>query len=328
MSLTPDLPRLAPGERVQDPFLVLDVETRGGDHPHTVLTLGNSTGKIQTAPFWAEDQPRIAGIARRNIVQVIGEVITYKERRQLQVTSIRVLPSGLVDSSRFLPSVGDVSRYWAYLDRLRGEIRGPRLRAVLDLFFADPEFRSRYQQCPGSTSGHHAEIGGLLKHTVEVAAIALAIAKAAGADQDLVLAGVLLHDIGKLEAYRWDGAFEATDLNALQGHVVLGALMLDRVVRECAAPPCTEVELAILAHLILSHHGRQEFGAPVPPLTLEAEVLHYADNASAKTASMAEALDDEGNFTGDALVSAQGVWTVDRRRVYRGKSDWGLETRQ
>jgi 3'-5' exoribonuclease len=323
MASQPDIAQLSPGDRVQDPFLVMALETRGGDHPHTVLTLGNSTGSIQTAPFWPEDQPKIAGIGKRSVVQVIGEVATYRDKRQLKVSSIRVLPPGTIEPARLLPSVGDVQRYWAYLDRLRSEIRGPRLRAVLDLFYEDPEFRSRYEACPASTVGHHAEIGGLLQHTSEVAAIAIAIARAAGADQDLVVAGVLLHDIGKLEAYRWDGAFEATDLNALHGHVVLGALMLDRTVRSQVEPPCTEPELAILLHLILSHHGKQEFGAPVPPLTLEAEVLHYADNASAKTASMASAISDESNFAPDALVSTQGVWQVDKRRVYRGRSDWG-----
>jgi 3'-5' exoribonuclease len=314
---------MSPGDRVQDPFLVLEVETRAGDHPHTVLTLGNSTGRIQTAPFWAEDQARIAGIGRRMVVQVIGEVATYREKRQLKVSSIRVLPEGTIEPARLLPSVGEVRKYWAYLDRLRGEIKGPRLRAVLNLFYEDPEFRQRYEECPASTSGHHAEIGGLLKHTSEVAAIGVAIARAAQADEDLVVAGVLLHDIGKLTAYRWDGAFEPTDLNALHGHVVLGALMLDRAVRGQPSPPCSDLELAILIHLILSHHGKQEFGAPVPPLTLEAEVIHYADNASAKTASMGDAIRSAANFSDGALVSAQGVWQVDRRRVYRGRSDWG-----
>jgi 3'-5' exoribonuclease len=323
MPAPPDLTKLLPGDRVQDPFLVLDVETKGGEHPHTVLTLGNATGSLQTAPFWPEDQPKVAGITKRAVVQIIGEIASYREKRQLKVSSIRVLPAGTVDPAALLPSVGEVRRYWTYLDRLRGEIKGPRLRAVLALFYDDPEFRTRYEQCPGSTIGHHAAVGGLLQHTSEVAAIALAIAKAAGADADLVLAGVLLHDIGKLLAYRWDGAFEATELNALHGHVVLGALMLDRAVREAPAAPCTDQELAILTHLVLSHHGKQEFGAPVPPLTLEAEVLHFADNASAKTASMAEALATAGNFAPDALVSTQGVWQVDRRRVYRGRSDWG-----
>ena len=322
----PDLPRLIPGDRVQDLFLVLDVETRTGCHPHTVLTLGNSTGAIATAPFWADEQAEIAGIAKRSVVEVAGEVSTYRNKRQLRVISIRVRPEGTINPVRLLPSAGDMRPYWAHLDRLRNDIKGPRLRAILDLFYQDPEFRRRFEECPASPEGHHAEVGGLLRHTSEVAAIAVAIAKVAKADEDLVVAGVLLHDIGKLMAYRWDGAFECTDLNALHGHVVLGALMLDRAVRACPAIPCNDQELSILIHLVLSHHGKQEFGAPVPPRTLEAEVIHYADNASAKTASMSDAIRSAANFADGAQVSASGIWQVDRRLVYRGRSDWGLKT--
>jgi 3'-5' exoribonuclease len=99
--------------------------------------------------------------------------------------------------------------------------------------------------------------------------------------------------------------------------------MVDRAVRAAEPAPCTEQELAILQHLVLSHHGRLEFGAAVTPMTLEAEVLHYADNASAKTASMADALADPDNFDGERLVSARSLWQLDRRRAYRGQSDWG-----
>ena len=99
--------------------------------------------------------------------------------------------------------------------------------------------------------------------------------------------------------------------------------MVDRAVRDARPAPCTEQELAILQHLVLSHHGRLEYGAAVAPMTLEAEVLHYADNASAKTASMTEALADAGNFDGESLVSTRGLWQLDRRRAYRGRSDWG-----
>jgi len=169
--------------------------------------------------------------------------------------------------------------------------------------------------------GHHAALGGLLKHTTEVAAIARTIARACGADQDLVLAGVLLHDIGKLEAYSWRGGFAYTELGSLVGHVVLGALMLDRRLDEEPEPPCTDPERNILLHLILSHHGRLEWGSPVLPMTLEAEVLHWADNASAKTASVADALRDAENFPQGQVSTPQR--SLDFRRLYRGASDWG-----
>jgi len=325
MAATPDLKQLAVGDRVQNPLLVVEVEhrdsVRGG---FTTLTLGNRHGQLSTAPFWAGGQPRLVGIERGAVAHIVGEVGLYNGKRQLKVSSIRALPLGAVDWRQLLPSVGDVAPYWDTLDRWQSEIRGPRLRRTLDLFYADSDFRGRYEQCPASTTGHHAELGGLLRHTCEVAAIGRAIAKVCRADADVVVAGALLHDIGKLEAYRWEGAFEATERGTLLGHVTLGMLMLDRRVAEADPAPCTDRELTILHHLIASHHGRQEFGAAVAPMTLEAEVLHFADNASAKTASMADALADADNFVGEALVSTRGLWQLDRRRAYRGSSNWGV----
>src|SRR5574341_72335 len=319
-----DLPSLKPGERVQDSLLVLDVEARAttDGNPYTVLVLGNSTGRISTEPFWIERQDAVAGMRRGHVVQVIGEVTRYRDRPQLKVVSVRLLPDGLADPKSLLPSVGAVGRYWETLDGWRRDLRKPRLAKVVSLFYDDDDFRRRNEQCPASLKGHHAAIGGLLKHTTEVAAIARTIARACGADQELVLAGVLLHDSGKLESYSWSVLFEYTPLGALVGHVVLGALHFDRRLREERDPPCTEVEREILLHLILAHHGRLEWGSPVPPLTLEAEVLHWADNASAKTASLADALRDAENFQPGPFSLPQR--SLDYRRLYRGTSDWGL----
>ena len=321
-----DLTTLHTGERLQDPLLVIEADQRtfeGG--VYTVLTLGNATGAIATEPFWPERVAEVEGIRKGHILQVIGEVAEYRGRRQLRVTSLRLLPAGSVDAAGLLPSVGDVTPYWEKLDAWRREIAKPRLAAVLALLYDEEDFRRRYERCPASIAGHHAALGGLLKHTTEVAVIARAITRVAGADQDLVLAGVLLHDIGKLDAYRWDGGFAYTDAGHLVGHVVLGALALERRLNECATPPCTDPERALLQHLILAHHGRLEYGSPVTPMTLEAEVLHWADNASAKTASMADALRDADAF-GEELVSQRRFWQLDQRRAFRGSSDWGQKT--
>jgi 3'-5' exoribonuclease len=252
---------------------------------------------------------------------VIGEIESYRDRPQLKITSLRVLPPDTVDVRSLLPSVGTVDRYWEVLDGWRMEIPKPRLKKVVDLFYDDPDFRRQYEQCPASIRGHHAAIGGLLKHTTEVAAIGRTIARTSGADPDLVLAGVLLHDIGKIESYRWDGMFEHTQTGSLIGHVVLGALMLERRLAAEIPPPCTELEREILLHLILSHHGRLEFGSPVLPMTLEAEVIHWADNASAKTGSISEALANPGNFPSGSISSR--VRGLDGRRLFNGRSDWG-----
>ena len=319
-----DIPSLTTGSRIQEAFLVLDVEARttADGNPYTVLVLGNSTGQISTEPFWIERQDAVAGIRRGHVVQVIGEVSTYRDRPQLKTVSVRLLPDSLVDPASLLPSVGAVDRYWETLDGWRRDLRKPRLAKVVSLFYDDDDFRRRYEQCPASLRRHHAAIGGLLKHTTEVAAIARTIARASGADQELVLAGVLLHDIGKLESYSWRGLFEYTHVGSLVGHVVLGALMFDRRLRQEPEPPCTEAEREILLHLILAHHGRMEWGSPVSPLTLEAEVLHWADNASAKTASLADALRNAESFPQGMFSTPQR--RLDYRRLYRGTSDWGL----
>jgi 3'-5' exoribonuclease len=317
-----NLPTLRPGERVQDTFLVLDAEQKSFDGAAcTVLTFGNATGRLASAPFWDREQAMIDGVRRGHVVQVLGEVADYRGRRQLRVSSLRLLPAAGVDLGRLVPSVGDVSRLWETVDAWRAELP-PRLAAVVALFYEDADFRRRYERCPASVTGHHATLGGLLQHTVEVGAIGRTIARAAGADTELVLAGALLHDIGKLEAYRWDGVFDYTEAHYLTGHVVLGAMMLDRRIGETVPPPCTAEERQLLLHIVLAHHGRLEYGSPVSPLTLEAEALHWADNASAKTASMAEALRDADAFS-EGLISQKRVWQLDNRRPYRGASDWG-----
>ena len=320
----PDLKRITVGDRLQDPLLVLEIQQKifGGDKECTVLTLGNASGSIDSAPFWGAEQQVLAGLERGTVAQVIGEIGQYRGRRQLQITSIRPLPRGSVDQRDLLPSVGDVAGYWKKLDDWRAQIAGPRLARTLALFFDDADFRRRFEQCPASIAGHHAQLGGLLKHVCEVAHIGREIARTCKADRDLVLAGALLHDIGKLECYRWDTAFSYTDTGRLLGHVVLGSLMLERRIALEPVPPCSAAGLEQLHHLILSHHGQLEFGAAVCPMTLEAEVLHFADDASAKTASMADAIGASENFNGEELVTAKTLWQLDRRRAYRGTADW------
>ena len=316
--------RLPPGSAVSATMLVTAIESRsfGEGKDCIVLTLSDRGGRIDSAPFWPARQPLLAQIGRGAVVTLTGQVRSYRGRRQLEIA--RIAPLTDADPVAYFPSAGDPAPRWARLDGWRAGIRAPRLAAVVSLFYDDAEFRHRYGQCPASTAGHHASVGGLLQHTCEVATIGQVVAAASGADQDLVLAGALLHDIGKLESYRWDTGFEMTDAGALLGHVALGLLMLGRRVGE-RAPPCTATELLLLQHLIGSHHGRLEFGATAPPMTLEAEVLHYADDASAKSASMAQAVADAAHFEGEGLLSSRGVWQLDRRRVYRGASDWGVK---
>jgi 3'-5' exoribonuclease len=318
------LDALAVGDRVARPLLVLEVERRdGAAGPFTTLALGDASGRLGSAPFWAGARAPVAALARGDVVEVTGEVGEYRGQRQLRVASIRALPRASAPWDELLPSIGDPAPWWARLDRLREGIAAPRLRAVLARFFDEPAFRARFGRCPAATRGHHARLGGLLQHTWEVAHVARRLARLRPrADADLLVAGALLHDVGKVEAYRWDGPFEPTAAGALVGHVALGLVLLDRAVRTPPAP-CTDDEHALLAHLVASHHGRLEFGATVPPMTLEAELLHFADDASAKAESMDEALANPAHFEADAPLSRRRLWEVGDRRLWRGRATWG-----
>ena len=322
-----DISALAVGDSVHHPFLVLDVVAKGGDHPRTVLVLGNRTGRIDTAPFWAGRDDQVKGLSKGMIVQVVGTVTAYRESRQLDATSVRALPKGSIPLADLAPSVGAVDGYWQFLDDIRAKLTAPRLRAVVDLFYADDEFRSRYQECPGAPgTGHHAAIGGLLQHTCEVVSIGKQMARVARADAEIVTVGAMLHDIGKLETYSWEtGVFDTTERGRLLGHVTQGYAMFRERVAAQPTPPCTPEEQLLIEHLILSHHGQLEFGSPVRPLTLEAEILHYADDASAKTASINEAYASPELFPGDARTSTKKVWQFDNRWLVRLAPDFGRD---
>lgn len=322
---TLDFATLAPGDRVQHELMVRsreDKTTKNGD-PFVVLQLGNATGAI-SANVWKEDVPSIAGVKAGTVVQVIGSVENYQGRRQLKFTAPpRVVAASAVNIDEFLPRIGvSTASLWTTVDKWRAEIKSRRLRMAVDLFFADDEFRARFERTPGAPRGHHAQIGGLLLHVVEVATIARAAAKTMRGDVDLVTAGALLHDIGKVETYGITAAgFEYTQPGFLIQHIVLGSLMLDRKFRALPPGTFTETQELELHHFIQSHHGIPEHGAAVRPMTLEAELLHWADQASANGNNFVDAVEDAELFPGDEELSVKKSWRLDRK-VWRRSHAW------
>ncbi len=329
-----ELGKLSYGDRVEHELRVVDRSERqkNNGEPYVVLTLGNASGQIETEPIWSNrlDEHWADGADRGAIVQAIGHVTRYDVRgaskRQLKLTGpLRVLPRDGFSLDAFLPHIEeDTERLWDKLDKLRREIASPRLQRVLARFFDDEPFRLRFERTPASLGGHHSRLGGLLLHTWEVAYIARGMAKAMRADLDLVTAGALLHDIGKLEAYdaTWEG-FVRTPCGHLIEHVVLGCLMIERRLAELGEPPCTAEQLLELQHLVLSHHGSLEFGSPVRPLTVEAEIVHRADDASAKASDVLDALSDADAFRdGDAFGDRNRLWRVERRALWKRTHRW------
>ncbi|MEX2180562.1 MAG: HD domain-containing protein [Gemmatimonadaceae bacterium] len=320
-----NIPQLTVGDRVQHELLVREREdkaTKAGD-PFIVLKLGNATGQL-SANVWKEDVPQVQGVRPGQIVQVIGTVELYQGRKQLKLTSPpRVVPTAAATMDDFLPRISEsVEELWSRVDAWRAELTGP-LRAALDLFFADDVFRERFARAPGATRGHHAQIGGLLLHCCEVANIARTAVRTMRGDVALVTAGALLHDIGKVEAYAvLLNGFENTPQGHLLGHIVLGSLMLEERLRTLPAHTLAESQRLELHHFIQSHHGVLEFGAAVRPMTLEAEILHFADQMSAKGNDFNEAVEDPEMFPADDVeFSVKRNWRLERR-IWRRPHGW------
>lgn len=306
---------LSPGSRVQGEFVVREriERTTSAGAPFVILRLYNADGQIETAPVWQERLSWVDGAQTGTVVQVVGDATLYDRGSaglppRLQVTisaPVRVLPRDQYDRYHFLPTLGDTTRYWDWIDKQRAELKNPALRKIVDFFFASDEFRLRFEKTPGNISKNqsdrasHETLGGLLQHTCEVSAIARSSARTMRAREDLTIAGSLLHDIGKVEAYEVrDGDFALTSAGHLLGPAVIGAQMIAARIAASAADTSeahtsggtaasTQEALdhhQVIQHIILSlqtdHEGRQL----TPSLTPEARIIYFADQISINTA--------------------------------------------
>ena len=140
---------------------------------------------------------------------------------------------------------------------------------------------------PASVGVHHVSIGGLLEHSVAVAEMGRYAAGFTGGEGDIIVAGSLLHDIGKIEELTFKaGGFGYSDRGRLLGHITLGIAMLERLVAAVEGFPSCLAD--VLSHIILSHHGETEWGSPKKPMCIEALVVHYLDNLDAKVMGVKE----------------------------------------
>jgi 3'-5' exoribonuclease len=178
-------------------------------------------------------------------------------------------------------SAADPEALWQELKELAAKVQNPHLTRLLQYFLTDRVFAREMREAPAAKSMHHAYLGGLLEHTVSVTRLLERVCDHYPAlDRDLLIAAGILHDVGKMDELSADMSIEYTDTGRLLGHVVLGAQRVTQKISQIRGFPS---ELALLLqHLIISHHGEYEFGAPRRPKTPEAFALHYADDLDAK----------------------------------------------
>ncbi|MDH5298590.1 MAG: HDIG domain-containing protein, partial [Desulfobulbaceae bacterium] len=217
------------------------------------------------------------------IVRLSGQAQSFKGTLQLKITSLAAVPAEEVDIARFLPACpGDIPAMAAELRRLAKSVDNPFLRELLFAFFQNRKFFEQFKKAPAAKGMHHAYIGGLLEHTLAATRLAEAVCTLYPTlDRSLLMAGAMLHDIGKVEEFSFaTHPFDYSDAGRLMGHMVLGVEMVQK---RLDAIPHFPKELAIrIKHLILSHHGRHEFGSPTVPMMGEAFVLNFLDDLDAK----------------------------------------------
>jgi 3'-5' exoribonuclease len=235
-------------------------------------------------------------------LRVKGAVTSYNGRLQLRLDKARFAADAEIDHfSAFFPvSARPVPEMLAEMDGSIRSVKDPWIRRLLmDLFLEDGALRAAFAKAPAAKSMHHARLGGLLEHTLSVLGMAEgACAHYRNLNRDLVLAGVLLHDVGKTAELSYQRSFGYTDAGNLLGHIALEAEWISRAVAQIPSFP-EELRLQIL-HIVLSHHGHLEFGSPVLPKTPEALLVHYLDDLDGKLEAMFRAIQDgpvEGSWS-------------------------------
>ncbi len=243
------------------------------------LTLADRTGPIDGRMWEIGDAgPFEPG----DVVKLRGEVCRFNDRLQIKVDKIRRAVAGEYELGDFVPqSQRDISEMWAELERWVQSFSDPDLKALLVAFLNDAEIGAGLREAPAAKGLHHAWIGGLLEHILSLMEMSeLAARHYPEVNRDLLLTGVVLHDIGKLKELRWGTSFDYTMEGQLLGHITIGIGMIEQ--RIAGIPNFPSAKRLLVEHLVLSHHGEYEYGSPKLPMTAEAVLLHYLDNLDAK----------------------------------------------
>lgn len=307
---------LRAGTDLEESFAVrsVDVRQRRGGGPYLAATIGDRTGEV-TALVWQNVDQLREVLEPGTVVSLKGQVQRYNQQLQVVVRQAAPLPKESVEDALFVRSSAvDPEVLWQQLNGLIEEIGDAHIRQLLLRIFSDPETEKLFRSAPAARSMHHAFRSGLLEHTVSVTTVARRLAQHYGLNVDLVVAGCLLHDFGKIWELEIGASIEYTDDGRLIGHIPMETLFVDKKIGELEKFPA-ETRRQLL-HILLAHHGEYEFGSPRRPKTPEALLVHMTDNLDSKIAGMLEAIAAQG--------ADEEAWTpysrILERHIYRRKA--------
>jgi 3'-5' exoribonuclease len=316
-----DLANFDEGKLFDGFFLVLlkQQRTTKTNKPYLNLILGDKTGQLE-GRVWEPSNPLIAKeFERGDIIKARGSASRFDDRLQMKIDQLRLAQPGEVDKTDLLPSTTyDVAALWRQLLSFVESFTNPDLKLLVTTLLDDPALAAAYREAPAAKQLHHAWLGGLLEHVVSLITLADRVATHYPLlDRDLLLTGVILHDLGKLRELSWEIGFEYTVEGMLLGHIQIGTALVEKAIDSLPGfPPKLKT---LVLHMILSHHGKLEFGSPKLPMIPEALALSFLDDLDAKMQAMSTEFDKcirEGKSP-DELTGK--VWSLDQRQLLNTK---------
>lgn len=300
------------GERFTGDLLVNNLAkgVSNAGSPYISLTLQDKTGAIE-AKKWDVSEEEIAIAQIGNVISVVGDIIEYRGTKQMKVISISEIDQTKVDYTRYcipspIPQEELIRKLKSYMSSIKNEDASRIVNYLVENHYEE------FISYPAATRNHHEFASGLLYHTVSMCDVADILSSFYdNVNRDILIAGVILHDIGKTLELSGPIATKYTLEGKLLGHITIMVSEIRAAAEKLNIH--SEVPL-ILEHMILSHHGEKDFGSPVPPLTKEAFLLHAIDDLDAKMIIIDKALDtvNEGEFT-------QRIMAMDGRAFYKPK---------
>jgi len=274
-----DFTKLKPGEEISGFFTVRKIEfkTKKDNKEYIILELGNKYGRLKGV-LWDGVEGFRREFNEKDILKVKGKLTSYENSKQINIEIFRKLnKDDNINLDDLIPSTDqDLEKLKDKLFNLIESIKNPFLKELLFKYFKDEDFLKRYFKAPAGKLWHHNYIGGLAVHSISIAEICEKVVEVhPSVNRDLLITGAILHDIGKIKELTTQGYIDYTDEGRLIGHIVLQAGDVASKIE--SIPEFPEEMKNRVIHMLISHQGEKEKGAPVVPQTLEGIILHFID---------------------------------------------------
>jgi len=279
---------------VNDPFMVIKKGIFSTKNSTKYMNVGlrDKTGTIE-GKVWDNADAFDSLFDKNDIVFIKAKTRFYQGKPQLNINDIRKTDSNLtLDDMRdyFVESEAGIDLLKEEYYNIVGRIKEPDIASIFSVINNRKDMLEKFFLYPASIGVHHVYMGGLLEHSLSLVKMAIHAAKIIGGNIDIIIAGSLLHDIGKVEEIEMRGGFKYSDRGRLLGHITIGVMMLEEFIKDIPGFPAHIAD--VLAHIIISHHGVEEWGSPKKPMSLEALMIHYLDNLDAKVMGVKEHMRD------------------------------------